>query len=571
MSLSDDVSRVAELIWKGDNRSAILAMKQMKDQNAETTDALKADNDEQAASFAKVREESSALRDSLVGLAGMVGIGGVAFGIKDLIEEGEHLQTAQAQLRQALKSTGLQAVSTQAQLERMAESLSTRGGFATTQNLAALTQFVGETHSATQAQQMLTLATNIARRTGEDLATTQEAVAGAYEGRTRALAKLLGPIEKSTAASIGLTTAHQQEINQIQDQATMMGKMGGIYARNAELADHLTSRQVALAQVQNQLASGHIALSTAMRVFAGSTQAYSDTTAGQISNVKNAFHNLTEELGTALLPAMDKIVHIAAGVAEWMAKNKSLVLDLTLGFAGLGTAMLMSKGIKAVLGLKNDLAAVAKAFGITGAAGETAGAEANAGAEAATIGWRAFMTSTIVGLVLVGLVELIEHWRQVEAAVVSVWQGVSGTVTSAWRWIENTVSKGVDWVWSKLKWLGDEAKKLIADTPIGGLIGFGSNLLGGHVGRAFGDLAQGVTGGVVQANGSVGLPYRNVFESGTPSHVTVTPQSNVVLRTTDREIGRATVRWALNDAARGASSLSGGSLVTGRAGLPVGG
>ena len=37
----------------------------------------------------------------------------------------------------------------------------------------------------------------------------------------------------------------------------------------------------------------------------------------------------------------------------------------------------------------------------------------------------------------------------------------------------------------------------------------------------------------------------------------------ITLRTNDREIGKATLRWALNSAARGPTSLSGGSLATG--------
>jgi hypothetical protein len=142
---------------------------------------------------------------------------------------------------------------------------------------------------------------------------------------------------------------------------------------------------------------------------------------------------------------------------------------------------------------------------------------------------------------------------------------VSGAVTTAWHTIEGAVEKGVNWIWSKIKWLGNEAKKLIADSPLGGIIGFGSNLLGGHVGKAFGDLAQGATGGIYQANsGTLGAPGRNLLPGyGDSSHVTVTPQTNISLQTNDREIGKATLRWALNSAARGPTSLSGGSLATG--------
>ena len=157
-------------------------------------------------------------------------------------------------------------------------------------------------------------------------------------------------------------------------------------------------------------------------------------------------------------------------------------------------------------------------------------------------------------------------------AAVSVWHTVSGAAVDAWHWIENAADKGVDWVWGKIKWLGDEAKKIFADTPLGGLIGFGSNLLSGHVGRAFGDLAQGATGGAYNAQtGSIGVPFRNVFESSssTPSHTTITPSTpspititpqTTTLKVDNREIGRATTRWMLDQAARGPSTVNGAAV-----------
>jgi hypothetical protein len=175
--------------------------------------------------------------------------------------------------------------------------------------------------------------------------------------------------------------------------------------------------------------------------------------------------------------------------------------------------------------------------------------------------------NTIEGAVVVGLVEMVEHWRTVEHVATDVWKAVSGAVTTAWHAIEGAVETGVNWVWSKLKWLGEQAKKLIADTPIGGILGFGSNLLSGHVGRAFGDAVQGATFGAVNPNaGTIGLPGNNVTGVGT---IHIAP-AETTLRIDGREVGRAVVRYALNTAARGPTSYSGGSLVTGAPGLPVG-
>lgn len=558
MSLSDDMTRVAELVWKGDNRSAIKAMVEMRDQNAETTQALKHDAHEEAASFATVREETGALRDSMMGLLGMVGIGGVAFGLRDLSDSGVNLQRQQAQLRSALKDTGQQAGDTASRLNEMAESLSTHGGFGTTENLQALTQFVGETHSATEAQKLLMLATNVSRQRGIDMATVQQKLARAYAGSTRGLQQLLGPMVTSTAATVHLTTAHEEQIATLEDQASMMGKMGGIWLRQQEINDHITAQQQDLAELENKRATGQQILAAAMGAFSGATVAYAKTTAGAVSNTTNAFQNLREHLGMRLNPVLKELSQLLQSVAGWMSKNSALVFDTAAAVTGLVAAW---GALKILRGIKTMVLDLGKAFKIVTVSESEAAVTGEASAASLEIAWRSLMVSTIAGLVIVGLVEMIEHWRQVEQVATSVWHGVSTAVSDAWGWIKRTVSDGVNWIWSKLKWLGSEAEKFIADTPLGGLIGFGSNLLGGHVGHAFGDLAQGVTGGVVQSNGSIGVPYRNLWSS--PSHVTVSPQSQIVLRTSDREIGRATVRWALNEAARGPSSISGGSLVTG--------
>lgn len=159
-----------------------------------------------------------------------------------------------------------------------------------------------------------------------------------------------------------------------------------------------------------------------------------------------------------------------------------------------------------------------------------------------------------------------------------MWHAVESAVSGAWHGIESVVSSSVNWIWSKIKWLADEAKKLLGDTLLGGMIGFGSNLLGGHVGRAFGDLAQGATGGIYQANtGTVGMPFRNLAQGNSTAqsqanatHITIQP-GRTTMNVDGREITNAVTRYTLNRAARGPSSFVGGSLVTAAPGLPVGG
>lgn len=82
---------------------------------------------------------------------------------------------------------------------------------------------------------------------------------------------------------------------------------------------------------------------------------------------------------------------------------------------------------------------------------------------------------------------------------------------------------------------------------------------------------EGVVSGTGMQNigGALGLSaINNGTFGGLGGDVRINP-SNVEMRLDSRVIGQAVVQWALNQAARGPSSLVGGSLVTGAPGLPV--
>lgn len=354
---------------------------------------------------------------------------------------------------------------------------------------------------------------------------------------------------------------------------------------------HLTAQQQALAQMTDKHATATQVLAEATQVFGGQTARYAKGTQGQASNLTNAFQNLKEELGTALLPAMDWIIARGATLAKWMAKNKTLVLDLSLAFAGLGAAMGLREVLKAVHTLGSD---IRKLFGLAGRLGpafkgagelvakafegmQLVAVKAFEGIKLAAQATYALIESNpwiiAATLAIAAIAVIVTHWKQFEEGVIAVWHAITGAAQAAWAWIEGAVTKSVDFIWGKIKWLGDEAKKLLSDSLIGGLIGFGSNLFSGHVGRAFGDLAQGATLGVYQADtGSFGAPLRNVWQSNVTTHhhsghmqIQSTPVS---LRIDGREVANAVIRHTLNRAARGPSNMVGGSLVTGAPGLP---
>ncbi|MGA8762402.1 MAG: hypothetical protein WB562_05885 [Candidatus Sulfotelmatobacter sp.] len=563
--MASEMSRAAELVWRGNNTSAVRALEGIYRTSNETTKGLKRDADEQTVAFARVKEQTGALRTSFGSLLGFVGIGGVAFGLRDLKNSGVELQSQQVELRRALVSTGQDAAGAFGQLSKAAEDLSTHGGFGTTANLSALSQFVRETHSAVEAQKDLGLATDIARGRNMDLASAQNIVAQAEGGSVGRLQKILGPMVAAREAQVGLTVAHQKQIAVLQDQAAFMGKLGPIWLRQQEINDHLTAQQTALAQLTDKHATAQQTLALATKEFSGATAAYANTTEGKASNLTNSFRNLKEQLGEALLPVINRVIAAGAVLAEFLAHNKSVVLALTLGVVALTAAW---GGMKILQGIKTMVVDLGRAFGITGAAGEAAGIEATAGADMATVAWRTFMTSTIVGLVIVGLVELITHWKQVEHVAVEVWQAITAAARDAIGFIVHGI-KSLEQPFSDIGHFlshpfgislatGGVVPKYLAAGGPSGTDTVPAWLSPGERVLSVGEYAS--MGGEQGVQGAMG---------GLGGNFTIRNAQPIVVDVNGREILRAVVQQALSVAARGPTSLVGGSLQTGAPGLPV--
>jgi hypothetical protein len=625
-------SRDVRLVFTADNRSAVRAISGIADQSEKTTRAMKDDSDEQTVALAKVRDSADRVKDAMMGLAGMVGIGGVVFGLKDMVTGGMALQAQQAQLQAALKATGEEAGSTGAQLKSYAESLSTSGGFAMTQNLSALTAFVRETGSATKAQSMLTLATNIARGRNMDLATSQQIVQRAYTGTVGRLQALLGPMVAAREAQVGLSAAHAQYIASLQNEYQFAGVIGQMRLREIEANDHITAQQAALAQMTDKHATAQMVLADATRVFAGSTSAYSHTTQGELSNLTNTFHNLIDELGQSLLPIVNTVLGAFASLAQWMSRNKTLVAATVGPVLALAAAWGTMKVLSTIRSMAIELATALK---LTGVAGMLGGEEAAAGAEAATVAWDTFMTSTIVGIVLVGLVELVEHWKAVEKAVVAVWHGIESAFTAVWSFIKDhwalilsiltgpigaavifivthfgEVKTAIGDVWKFIEGIGQKILNALtwpfrkAFDIVKGIWGDVTGIFGSIVGAVEGHARGGVVGsgtyralggpifpggpmgtdtvpiwatpgeGVLTTQamqnigGASGLQQLNSGQGGLGGNVSINP-SQTIIKLDGKTVGEAVVKWALNQAARGTSSMVGGSLVTGAPGLPA--
>lgn len=574
--MADD-TRISELIWRADNRTAIKSMVQIADQSDKTKKTLVAGATEESASMDRVREHTMMLRDAMTSLMGTIGIAGVAFGLKDLVVDGQKLQLSQAQLQSALRDTGQDAGSTADELQKLAESMSVKGGFSITENMSSLTQFVRETKSATEAQKLFNLASNIARATGQSLSDTTAVVAKAYDGQARGLQSLLGPMVAAKDASVGLSVAHQKEIALIQERASLLsGPAKTAYEQQAMLADHITAQQSEAAALSDKQITAQQLLTRATSEFAGATGKYSKTVEGQQSNLQHSINNLGESIGRSLVPEMKFLVGVATDVADWMEKDKTEVEIATIAVGGLVAAW---GGMKILGGIKTMVLDLGKAFGIAGDEGFAGGRMAALGADEAAVAWKAFMTTTILGLVVVGLVELIEHWKQVEAVATAVWHGIEGAAVDMWHAIVAGAKFAFKEIKAGLHDLGFTGNGIMSYiNPMGlerhalGAVGSLFNqggvvpeyrALGGMMTPMGTDTVPTMLSpgeGVVSAQGMDMLSSINSGQGfGAGGNLTI-QAAPFVLRTTDRDLGEAVLRFFVNRGARGSTSLVGGAL-----------
>ena len=128
----------------------------------------------------------------------------------------------------------------------------------------ALAQLVRVTGSASEAQNLLTLATDVSIGAGRDLSSVVTALSRAYNGSTGSLSKLGIAVDESAVKARGF----------------------------AAVADELNEK------------------------FGGQAAAAMDTTAGRVENLGVRFDELKETIGTTLLPALEEVVGGLADIAE---------------------------------------------------------------------------------------------------------------------------------------------------------------------------------------------------------------------------------------------------------------
>jgi len=219
-------------------------------------------------------------------VASTVGVAGVGLGLAEAIKSAEQFQDVQKQLGVAVKAAGLDMREGTKRLTEYSEALSVRGGFTAPENLQSLTTFIRITKNVTKAQQMLSLATNIARGTHKSLSASTRAVMMAESGRLSGLTRLGIILPKNATATKALSI--------LQDR------------------------------------------------YAGSTKAYSETAAGAMSDFTHTVEQLGEKLGAKLIPPLTTAFKFLNRLVDQFEHGKGLGGQIRIVFEHIGDAL---KGI----------------------------------------------------------------------------------------------------------------------------------------------------------------------------------------------------------------------------------
>lgn len=430
-------------------------------------------------SMALVEESSHRLRGAVMSLAGTVGLAGLGFGIADVIKAGQDWQLQQSRLQQSLKATGLLSKRTMDQLNRSAETTAVHGGFAAPEQIGALAQFVRLTGSATEAVKSNRAAMELARGSGLDYTRAQRMIGQALTGNVGRLQRYLGIIMPVKTAEFALTQGHQFNIFQMEAQSRALGKLGPLWLKQQEILHNLTPAMVQHAQLLDRQATAQKVLGVIQRKYGGSMAAFSRTTAGAISNAKNAIDLAIERLGSKALPVVAKIAGGIASFVTYLSNHKDVLVTFGAALGGIGVAFAFTKFVEGFQAMR--LAVIA-----------FAGAEE--GATLATVTWGMALRLTIIGIAITALYLLVTHFKQVKAVAIDVAKWIVG----AWHSVEAFFIR----LWHTIERVGKAIGRIAtAPSRLFGSIGHG-------IGHFFGSLF-GAQGGLVGT-----LPVRHMAWGG---------------------------------------------------------
>lgn len=356
-------------------------------------------------------------------------VAGLGYAARAAAEEQREMARLAHVLTRAAGATQAQVAATEDWIRRTQYAT----GVADGELRPALASLVAATRDTHRAQELLGVALDIAAAKGRPVEQVAGALAKAYLGNVGALGRL------------------------------------GVATRDAE----------------GKMLSFKEAVARAKEVYGGSAARAADTTAGRMAVLRARLQDLAEEIGTTLLPWLERGVSVVSGLLarfeRLSPRTKEWAVKLALVAAAAGPVLVVLGKLGGAVGLLlqglGKLAAVHQAsmvapwqasigpmrqvFGLMRAGvGPIKALQLTFGGLAgATLGWGAVIIGVVAGLVL--LYMKCAWFRRAVHAVL-------GAIGKAFGWFAKAVGKVFGWI--KRHWRGLLDAFLIATGPIGWLI-----------------------------------------------------------------------------------------------------
>jgi len=244
-------------------------------------------------------------------LAGLTAAAGLS--LKAAVED----QAQQQELARTLKATTDATVAQVGAVEQYIAKTEKAAAVSDAQLRPAFANLVRATGDVTEAQDLMTLALDVAAGTGKDLETVTEALQEAFQGE-------VGPLKEL----------------------------------DRSLTDMISSGADA-DDVMGQLAA----------TFSGAAQESTETLEGRFKLMKIELDNAKESIGVALLPILERLVPVLESVATFVGENTDLIITLAAVVGTVATAIFL---LNTAMGVYNSIQAITAALNLALGASFTA-------------------------------------------------------------------------------------------------------------------------------------------------------------------------------------------------------
>lgn len=234
-------------------------------------------------------------------------------------------QSAASKLATALKNNTGATKADVAAMEDWIDKTSRATGIADDQLRPAMARLTNSTKDIKKAQELATLATEIATAKNLDAETVANALAKANDGQFAALKKL-GISQGEQTENANLLAQAQRALGKEQDKAAQILEANG--PKSKEYAKALEKVAEKTKIVEDISKSGTDWVTELGNTFKGSVAADAETAAGKMKRMQLSIEETKESIGAALLPVLEKFLPYLQAMGTWAQDNSGVLVAL---------------------------------------------------------------------------------------------------------------------------------------------------------------------------------------------------------------------------------------------------